>query len=120
MPGPTMLAAACDALQLRVALGQVGAVDQRGQVRLVGDLEDHRRQPGRERDAEQLTDGERVERGGQRQAGDEQRAAATSHQISSGRWRDRSTHTPAGSPISSQGSHSSADSTPTSNADACR
>jgi hypothetical protein len=44
----------------------------------------------------------------------------TSHQMSSGRHRDRSTHTPAGSPISSHGSHSAAASAPTSNGVACR
>ena len=43
---------------------------------------------------------------------------ATSHQMSSGRLRDRSTSTPAGSPISSHGSHWNAESSPTSNADA--
>ena len=58
--------------ELAVPLDQVGRADQDGQVALVGHVEEHGAHPGGDGDRVQLAQGERAERGGQRDRADDQ------------------------------------------------
>ena len=62
-------------LQLAVALDQVVAVDQRRQVRLVGDVEEHREDAGQQAHQVELLDAQRAEQGGDRNRAEQERAA---------------------------------------------
>ena len=99
-------------LELRVALRQLLGSQQHRQVDLVGGFEEDPRDAGAERHHQQLRDGEPVQRGGQRHA-EEGSAQNRSQTTITGRRGSRSTHAPAGRPISSQGSQAAAVSTAT-------
>ena len=65
-PRPACLRGGTADLELGVAVDDLPALDERGQVRLVGDVEEHRRDPDEKADAVELPDRQRVEEVGDR------------------------------------------------------
>ena len=72
---PRHLGGGATDLELRVALEQVRTVHQHRQIGLVGDVEEHRKNAGTERDDVELFEGQHVEQVGDRDRSDGQHAA---------------------------------------------
>ena len=107
-------------LELRVAVHELLAGDERRQVRLVRDVEEHRQRADDEADDVELPDRECVEGVEERNRGERQSAADVRDRRGSAAARRRSTQTPAGSAKSRNGRNSATPTTATSNALASR